>query len=105
MMLMGIRQRVRTTHRNRGPLFLLLACLLFAVTAAGSATTPGLVDINTASAQTLASLPGMGREYARRIVAGRPYTEKNQLSLRGVLPDEEYRRIAPLIVAHRIAKR
>jgi len=62
----------------------------------------GLVDLNAASFQQLRALPGMGDEYVRRVVAGRPYTAKNQLVTRGVLPQSEYERIAPLVVAHRV---
>ena len=34
-------------------------------------------------------------------MAGRPYSAKNQLVTRGVLPQGEYERIAGLVVAHR----
>src|ERR1700744_5227236 len=44
------------------------------------------MDINTATAAQLKSLPGMGDAYAARIIAGRPYTAKNQLTQRGILP-------------------
>jgi DNA uptake protein ComE-like DNA-binding protein len=60
-----------------------------------------LVDINSASAAQLTALPGMGKEYARRVIANRPYRAKNQLSQLGILPDAEYERIKDLIVAHR----
>lgn len=60
-----------------------------------------LLDINTATAAQLKALPGMGNEYARRIIAGRPYTAKNQLVNRGVLPQPAYDKIAPLIIARR----
>jgi competence protein ComEA len=62
------------------------------------------LDINTATPAQLRALPGMGEVYARRVIEGRPYTAKNQLARRGVLPQEEYERIAPLVVAHRVAK-
>jgi competence protein ComEA len=59
------------------------------------------LDINTATAAELRALPGMGDEYARRIIAGRPYTAKNQLVGRGILPQPAYERIAALVVARR----
>ena len=62
----------------------------------------GPLDINAASAAQLRALPGMGTIYAQRVIAGRPYTAKNQLATRGVLPQQEYQRIAGLIVAHRV---
>ena len=64
----------------------------------------GLLDINTATAQQLKSLPGFGDAYVRRVIAGRPYKAKNQLVTRGVLPASAYARVASRIVAHRLAK-
>jgi competence protein ComEA len=60
-----------------------------------------LLDINTATPQQLKALPGLGEEYVRRIVAGRPYSAKNQLVGRGVLPQAAYDKISGEIVAHR----
>ena len=61
----------------------------------------GPLDINTASERELQALPGMGAAYARRVVEGRPYTAKNQLLTRGVLPPSAYEAIRNRIVAHR----
>ena len=61
----------------------------------------GKVDLNTASFAELRALPGMGDEYARRVIRFRPYTAKNQLATKGVLPVAEYERIQALVVAHR----
>jgi DNA uptake protein ComE-like DNA-binding protein len=69
-----------------------------------AATVPSrrdALDINTATPQQLKALPGMGDEYVRRIIAGRPYSAKNQLVGRGVLPSAAYDKIAARIVAHR----
>lgn len=60
-----------------------------------------LLDINTATAEQLKALPGMGNAYAARVIQGRPYTAKNQLATRGILPKDQYERIRNLIVAHR----
>lgn len=65
------------------------------------AASQQLLDINTATAEQLKALPGMGEAYAARVIAGRPYTAKNQLATRGILPKEEYERIRELIIAHR----
>lgn len=59
------------------------------------------LDINTASAEELRLLPGMGVAYARRVIEGRPYTAKNQLLTRGVLPAAAYEGIRDRVVAHR----
>ena len=63
-----------------------------------------LLDINTATPQQLKSLPGFGDAYVRRVIAGRPYSAKNQLLTRGVLPQSAYDKIASSIVAHRPLK-
>jgi len=68
------------------------------------ATTPTLLDINTATPAQLKSLPGMGDAYVRRIVEGRPYTAKNQLVTRGILPQAAYDRISSTIIAKHPSK-
>ncbi len=62
------------------------------------------LDINTATPHQLNALPGFGPAYTRRVIAGRPYTAKNQLVTRGVVPQGAYERVSELIVAHRVAK-
>jgi DNA uptake protein ComE-like DNA-binding protein len=65
------------------------------------AASKDLLDINTATAAQLKALPGMGDAYVARIIAGRPYTAKNQLTTRGILPVAAYEQIKAQIVAHR----
>jgi DNA uptake protein ComE-like DNA-binding protein len=60
-----------------------------------------LLDINTATPAQLKALPGMGDAYVQRVIAGRPYSAKNLLTTRGILPASEYEQIKPLIIAHR----
>ena len=67
---------------------------------APSAESAGLLDINRATAAELKALPGMGAAYAQRIIEGRPYTAKNQLVTRGVLPQPAYDRMKNKIIAH-----
>jgi competence protein ComEA len=62
------------------------------------------LNINTATSQQLNALPGFGPAYTRCVIAGRPYTAKNQLVTRGVIPQGAYERVSDLIVAHRVAK-
>jgi competence protein ComEA len=63
-----------------------------------------LIDLNTASSEQLRALPGMGANYVKRVIAGRPYTAKNQLMTRGILPQAEYETIKDRIVARRTAQ-
>ena len=64
-----------------------------------------LLDINTASPEQLLALPGMGRAYVQRVIAGRPYTAKNQLVSRGILPETAYEKMAAQIVAKKVPRR
>ena len=66
------------------------------VTKAAPAT---MVDINTATAAELKALPGIGDAYAGRIVKGRPYTAKNQLTSRGIVPQATYDKVKDSIIA------
>jgi competence protein ComEA len=63
-----------------------------------------LLDINTATPQQLNALPGFGPAYTRRVIEGRPYTAKNQLVTRGVLPKPAYELVSSRIIAHRPAR-
>lgn len=70
-------------------------------TGRGGETSSDLLDLNTATPEQLQALPGMGAAYVRRILEGRPYTAKNQLLTRGVLPPTAYEVIRDRVVAHR----
>ena len=56
-----------------------------------------LLDINTATKAQLAELPGIGDVYSQKIVDGRPYKAKTELSK--ILPEKTYARIVELIIA------
>lgn len=58
-----------------------------------------LMDINTASADQLKTLPGVTDDIAGKIIAGRPYTGKDQLLKQNMVDKDEYSKIRPLIVA------
>jgi competence protein ComEA len=63
------------------------------------------LDINTASSEQIKALPGIGDAYAKRIVDGRPYTAKNQLLNRGILPQKTYDGIKDMIIATHAPKK
>jgi DNA uptake protein ComE-like DNA-binding protein len=51
------------------------------------------VDLNKASKEELAVLPGIDGRKADRIIAERPYSDKYQVVTRGALSNDEYAKI------------
>jgi DNA uptake protein ComE-like DNA-binding protein len=72
-----------------------------AVKAASAKAAPAAqpLDINSASKEDLAKLPGIGEALSDKIIAGRPYTKKTDLLAKKVLNRATFAKVRALIIA------
>jgi len=101
---------VTTYRRLLLPFALLLALFAFASPSIAQSTkekTPAkigaaktaVLDINSASKAELMALPGIGEAYSQKIIDGRPYTRKDELVAKKIVPQATYDKIKDQFIA------
>jgi len=82
--------------------FLFSLCVCAAAQAAGSAKPPANaapIDINSATAEQLQTVPGISASIAKKIIAGRPYTSKYDIVRKGFISQKLYESIKAQLAA------
>ena len=64
-----------------------------------------MIDINSATEAELKAIPGIGDEYSKKIIAGRPFSNKSQLLSKKIIPKPVYDKIKDMIIAKQAKKK
>jgi hypothetical protein len=67
----------------------------------GDNTASKKLDLNSATKDELATLPGVGDATAQKIIDGRPYRAKNELVSKNIVTQSQYDQIKDQVIAHR----
>ena len=69
------------------------------------AAAAGPIDLNTANAAALQTIPGIGAAYSAAIIKNRPYKGKDEIVSKAGVPQATYDKIKDKIIAKQAAKK
>ncbi len=98
-MLLALPGAAQTTSPSKSPSSSAAAAPSATGKPTGKSQAGQLVDINSASAEELDRLPGVGPARVKAIIANRPYNGKDDLTQRKIIPPNVYNQIKDKIIA------